>query len=458
MSLFHPPVPPRQPDNTPALRTLNQMRRCPISALKENSYRMKMGRINLIVRSLWLINDKPLVREILADQSDRFPKGALMRAVLELLVQGSSFITSGDHWRRRRRIMDLAFGQAGLKATFPLMRAAVDDMIARMEREVERGDFEINTEMAHVTADIIFRTVFSRPLSRAEAEGIYRAFRVFQREMFHYAQAKIIRLPRAFSFFTLRRARKAAAEIRAYLDPLIKARLEAKARGEAVPTDDILATLMVVSDPVTKTSLSYDELCEEIATLMLAGHETSSSTLGWSLYLLSHAEDIQARAHAEVMRLVGDRPIAFGDIKRLALVRNVFREALRLYPPVPFMTREATQPEKMRGHKLEPGSAIYISSWILHRSEQNWTDPDAFDPDRFTRKDTEDAQRTAYYPFSTGPRVCLGAGFAMQESTLILAALLRRFHFAPVPGCDPKPMVRLSLRPEYEILLRIAKR
>src|SRR5688500_2193371 len=102
MSLFHPPAPPRQPDDQSVIETLSRMRRCPISALKENSYRMKMGRINLVTRTLWLINDRPLVRQILSDQSDRYPKGALMRAVLEPLVQGSSFITSGDHWRRRR--------------------------------------------------------------------------------------------------------------------------------------------------------------------------------------------------------------------------------------------------------------------------------------------------------------------------------------------------------------------
>jgi cytochrome P450 len=458
MNLFRPPAPSRQPDDQSPIETLRRMRRCPISALRHSSYRMKMGRINLLTRIVWIVNDKSLVREILTDQGDRFPKGAIMRAVLELLVQGSSFITSGDHWRRRRRIMDIAFGQAGLKASFPLMRAAVDDMISRMEQQVEHGDFEINTETAHVTADIIFRTVFSRPLTRSEAEGIYKAFAVFQREMFHFAQARIFRLPRFLSFFTLRRARKAAKEIRSHLDPLIKARLDAQARGETVPTGDILATLMVVTDPETQTKLSYDELCEEIATLMLAGHETSSSTLGWSFYLLANAPDIQERARVEVAKITGDKPIRFSDIKRLTLTRNVFREALRLYPPVPFMTRETTEPEEMRGHRLDSGSMIYISPWILHRSEKNWEEPDLFDPDRFTRKETVEAQRTAYYPFSAGPRVCLGAGFAMQESTLILAALLRHFHFAPVPGCDPKPTVRLSLRPEHEILLRIAKR
>ena len=155
---------------------------------------------------------------------------------------------------------------------------------------------------------------------------------------------------------------------------------------------------------------------------------------------------------------MGARPAEFHDIKRLGLIRNIFRESLRLYPPVPFMARDVAGPEAMRGHKLKVGSTIYLSPWILHRSDRNWQDPDSFDPDRFDRPETAEAQRSAYLPFSMGPRVCLGAAFAMQESTLILAELVRRFHFEPVEGCDPIPRMRLSLRADREIRLRISER
>jgi cytochrome P450 len=458
VSLFRPPAPPRQPDNQSAFATLAHMRRCPVSALREQSYRMKMGRIDFVTRILWLINDLPLVREILTDQSERFPKSLIMSEVLGLLVNQSSFITNGKIWQRRRRMMEMAFGQAGLKRVFPLMREAVADMTARLSLAAGQEIVPIEFEMAHVTADIIFRTVFSRPLTRDEATTIYEAFAEFQEEMIRYGNRATIRVPKLFSFFTLRRAKAAASQIRGRLDPLIKARMEAVARGEAQKQQDILATLIAVEDPETHTRFTYEELCEEVATLMLAGHETSSSTLAWALYLLANAPDIQARAQAEVSSVAGDREIQFKDIKRLGLVRDIFREALRLYPPVPFMARDVASSQEMRGHKVEAGSTVYVSPWILHRSEKNWQQPESFDPDRFDQPEEAEAQRSAYLPFSMGPRVCLGAAFAMQESTLILAELIRRFHFDPVEGCNPIPRMRLSLRADREIRLRVSER
>lgn len=458
MSLFRPPAPPRQPENQSVLVTLAHMRRCPISALRESNYRMKMGAINLVTRKIWVINDTALVRSILLDHDDRFPKGVMMGHVLRLLVNDSSFISNGEIWRRRRRMMDQAFEQARLRLVFPLMREAVEDMLVRLDQRADGSPVGMDVEMAHVTADIIFRTVFSRPLDRHQAEGLYGAFQRFQKEMFDYGRRAIARFPRVFSFFTLRRARRAAQEIRGMLDPLVKARYEAAQRGEAIAERDILSSLITVRDPETGTAFTFEELCEEVATLMLAGHETSSSTLAWSLYLLAKTPDIQERLHQEAISVLGERAAKFEDMKQLGLARNVFREGLRLYPPVPFMTRDTAHTETMRKHVLKPKTILYISPWILHRSEKHWSEPNAFDPDRFDRMETAEAQRQAFLPFSMGPRVCLGAAFAMQESTLILAGLARRFRFTPVEGCDPIPRMRLSLRPDREIKLRISRR
>ncbi|CAN5218217.1 cytochrome P450 [soil metagenome] len=458
MTLFHPPAPPRQPDDTSALKTLALMRECPLTALRQRSYRMQMGRINLITRMVWLINDTAIVRRMLGDQTGRYPKGVMMSHVLSILVGNSSFISNGETWKRRRRIMDVAFGQAGVRRVFPLMRSAVDDMVARLRTgAAAQVPVDVDVEMAHVTADIIYRTVFSQPLPRDEATRIYKAFQRFQTEMARYGQRAIVRIPRIFSMLLLRRARHAAAEIRGALDPLIRTRLDAVAQGTD-DHDDILATMIATADPETGTHFTYDELCEEVATLMLAGHETSSSTLAWSLYLLSHAPAIQARAHAEAIAVLAGRPAEFTGMKALTLIRNVFHEALRLYPPVPFMTRDLTEAEEMRGHKLKAGAIIYVSPWLLHRSERHWKEPEAFDPDRFERDESREAQRAAYLPFSMGPRVCLGAAFAMQEATLILAELVRHFQFDPADTPDPIPQMRLSLRANQPIRLTVSMR
>ena len=334
MSLFRPPAPPRQPDNQSALATLHHLRRCPVSALRHANYRMKMGRINFVTRAVWLVNALPLVKEILSYQTDRFPKSVMMGHVLGLLVNQSSFISNGEIWQRRRRMMEIALGQASLRRVFSLMRDAVDDMLERLAFAAREKSAAVEFEMAHVTADIIFRTVFSQALTRADATVIYSAFARFQQEMIHYANAALMRLPKLFSFFTIKRAKRAAGEIRGNLDPLIKARMDRAARRE-LPGEDILATLLAVEDPETGTRFNYEELCEEVATLMLAGHETSSSTLAWVLYLLAKAPDIQERALAEVSSVLGDRQIEFQDIKRLGLIRNIFRESLRrVLPPL----------------------------------------------------------------------------------------------------------------------------
>ena len=424
MTPYHPPAPPRQPDDQSPLATLDHMRRCPISALRDLTYRLKMARINFLTRSIWLVNDLPLVREILTDQRDRFPKGVVMDHVLGLLVNRSSFICNGDMWRRRRRMMEMAFGQAGLRRVFPLMRDAVGDMLDRLAARQGTGAIEL--EMAHVTADIVFRTVFSRPLTREEASSIYDAFRRFQREMFRYGKAAIIRMPRLFSYFTLRRAKTAAAEIRGRLDPLIKARME----NADESYQDILATLLAVEDPETGTRFSYDELCEEIATLMLAGHETSSSTLAWSLYLLAKSPDIQERAHAEVVAVAGERPLEFSDMKRLSLVRNIFRETLRLYPPVPFMTRDLARPETLRGHGSNPAASSICRRGSCIAARRTGAILAASIPTVSNGPKPPRRNAAPICPSAWGRRVCLGAAFAMQESTLILAELVRRFRFS----------------------------
>jgi cytochrome P450 len=169
-------------------------------------------------------------------------------------------------------------------------------------------------------------------------------------------------------------------------------------------------------------------------------------------------QEAQERLHRETADVLRDRAPQFSDMKKLAFTRNVFSEALRLYPPVAFLPRAAACPVHMRDKHIKAGSMISVSPWLMHRHRRYWNDPDRFDPDRFDRTDTVEAQRTAYLPFSKGARVCLGAAFALQEGTLILASLARRFKFDPAPGFVPKPIGRLTVRSENGIRLIVSKR
>jgi cytochrome P450 len=256
-------------------------------------------------------------------------------------------------------------------------------------------------------------------------------------------------------FFAARHART----IRRLLENGIQDRLKEEAASRKGPEHkDILASLLKARDPVSGEQFTRKDLVDQISVLFLAGHDTSASVLAWALYLTAMRPDIQDRLHAEAVAVFGDREPEFSDMRKLRLARDVFRETLRLYPPVSFMSRDATEPVKLRDKNIAPGDLIFVSPWLIQRHTRLWKRPDVFDPDRFSDPASKTSQRTAYIPFSAGPRVCLGASFALQEGILILACLARHFRFEPVEGHTPKPIARLTLRSENGVRLRVFSR
>ncbi len=212
---------------------------------------------------------------------------------------------------------------------------------------------------------------------------------------------------------------------------------------------------MTTRDPETGKTFSTAEMVDQVAIFFLAGHETSASALGWTLYLLATHPDWQQRLAAEIAA-AGE--IGFSDLSKLRLTRDVFRESLRLYPPVPMMVREAAQDERFRDRAVPKGSQIVLSPWHLHRHERIWEAPDAFDPARWQGENGRQGLREAYIPFSAGARVCTGAGFAMMEGVLLLAEILRRYRVEPVAGRVPEPVAHLTVRSRTGIWLRLEER
>lgn len=461
---FYPPYPKPQSEPRGLLRVLLKplkllrSRRCALAPLIDRSYSMHMGEVGLPFRRLYVVNQPELVRRIMVDEAPRFPKSTIIADMLELLMGDSIFVSNGEVWKRQRRMMNPAFEQARIKTVFVLMRDAVDDLVRRLEEGAGKGAVDIDVEMTHVTADIIFRTIFSKPLEAHEARLIFAAFQRFQETAYAHGVSRYAGLPRFVSHFRYRRARRAAAEIRGVLDPMVKVRYDSFHRGEPQHHQDILSVLIAVKDPVDGTHFDYRELCEQVSMLFLAGHETSASALSWALFILSRQSDVQERLHGEAIRVFDRRAPRFSDMKRLNLARNVFRETLRLYPPVAFLPRDATEAVTMRDKKIKPGAIISISPWIIQRHRKLWAEPDLFDPDRWDRDDSIESQRNAYLPFSLGPRVCLGAAFALQEATLILSLLAREFRFEPAAGHEPKPVGRLTLRSENGMKLNVLRR
>lgn len=458
MSRFCPAYPKPHPNKASALSMFLGARRSWIDALYERSYWMQMGEVHLPGVDLYMVNDPVQVRRIMTEDSAKFPKSSLLGTALEPLLGESIFTTNGEQWQRQRNMMNPAFAQARLNVAFPRMRDAAADMLARLDVLQDGQQYDIEVEMTHVTADIIFRTIFSTPMRGEDALRVFEAFARYQ------ALAPKLMLPALFGMRWMVapwhrwRSHRAALEIRQLLECIIRPRYDAYQLGQIHSHEDILAAFMRAQDHQTGQPFSFDELVNQVAMLFLAGHETSASALTWACYLLAKAPDIQQRAHDQVVAELGQRVPEQGDMKSLPLILNIFRETLRLFPPVGFFVREAAQGCPMRNKQLKKGDTVVIAPWLLQRHRKWWLDPDAFDPDRFDREETREAQKNAYLPFSMGSRVCLGAAFALQEAVLILACLLRRYELIPVEGHVPQPVGRLTIRSENGVRILLRKR
>jgi len=452
---FSPPYPKPHTNKSSFLLRFVRGWRSWLDVLFERSYRMKMGQFRQPGLDVFMINEPKWVRHVLVESAEHFPKHRLMHDMLKPLLGESIFTTNGKVWERQRRLVDQGFVNARMKIVFPLMQDAVAEMVQRLDAVADGRSYEVDSETTWIAADIIFRTILSEKITEADARDIFHSFMEFQ----HHAQkAMILSIYHLPAYFQRRAADRSAKRIREIMAGMIRKRYRAAEEGEEHLPQDILGALMTAKDPVEGNSFTYEEMLDQICMLFLAGHETSASALAWALYLLSRSPELQERMLEEILAEVGDRPFEFENIKRLRLTLDVFRETLRLYPPVGFFIREATREEKIRDKDVKTGSAVLVSPWLIHRHRDLWERPDEFDPDRFRTPEGKESTNSAYLPFSSGPRVCVGAGFALQEAVLVLATIVRRYRIAQDEGHEPQPVGRVTIRSENGIRIRLFKR
>ncbi len=433
-------------------RYLKLFRQDILSAQPQRLYGAWMAEFRTPFFRSFMINQPELIDLVLKQRPDDFPKSGRISEGLRPLLGDSVFLTNGETWKRQRRIIDPAFEGGRLKDTFPAMYAAAQASVDRLRTRGGR-DVECEEITSHAAADVIFRTLFSVPIEHTVATQVFDKFRTYQREQPLLNLAAFVPVPSWVPRFHSRKTRRTAREIRDLIARLTDERAEAIAFGKA--PDDLATKIMTRPDPETGRCFGTQEMIDQVAIFFLAGHETSASALAWALYLMALYPEWQDRVAAEATAL--DDP-SFAAVSGLKLSRSVFRETLRLYPPVPMMVREATCPERFRDRDVPQGSQIVISPWHLHRHERLWENPDAFDPARWETENGKTCQRHAFIPFSAGSRVCAGAGFAMIEGPLILSMLLKHYRFEPVTGRDPVPVAHLTVRSKDGIWLRLVER
>ena len=447
MSLYRPPAPIPTGPVRGLIRAMMKGERDLLSLMPEPAYTMRVGRLGRSRRGIVLVNEPAAVVQVMTDAEQNYPKNDLMVGALEGVVGQSMFVASGPPWRRQRRMIEPAFTHMRVNRAFEAMEAGIDAYQAVLDSHATTGEaFSLDAAMSALTADIICRTIFSQSLASQTARDVFASFGQFERSV---ANTEIRRLLFGKPFAKIPQSapvRAACARIRGHIADLLAPRM---AEG-ATTIDDIVGAVIAARDPDTGEGFTPEELIDQIGVFFLAGHETTASVLTWCFYILSQNPALAERLRAEV----GAGAVDLERTKQLSLTRNIFREAMRLYPPITFIPRVALRATEIADVPVEPGCMVMIAPWTIHRSPNNWQNPDRFDPDRVTG----DVTPGSYIPFGYGPRICVGAAFATIESTLILARLAMRYDFTPLHPNRVRPVARLTTKPAEEVMVRVRLR
>ncbi|QWU80588.1 cytochrome P450 family protein [Campylobacter novaezeelandiae] len=436
------------------LLTFLLKRRSWLDGLYERSYKMQTGYVKMPNFDLYVINDTKEVKRIMIDEVKEFPKSEFLHQLLSPLLGESIFTTNGEVWRKQRELLRPSFEMTRINKVFNLMSEAVADMMSRFEKYHDESIIEVDEAMTFVTADVIFRTIMSSKLDEKKGKKVLDAFVTFQEQSVHSAMRRMFRFPKWISYILGDKKRLQAGEtIREVLSEIIRPRYESF-DPQNTNEFDILESLLCVIDANTNKRFSFEEILDQVAMLFLAGHETTASSLTWTLYLLSSFEDEQEKAYREVEEVLQGKDIEITHLKQFKILTNIFKESLRLYPPVGFFAREAKQDTKIRDKFVKKGSGVVVAPWLIQRHENYWEKPNEFNPSRFEG----DYKKDAYLPFGMGERICIGQAFAMQEAILILANILRKYKLQLQEGFIPDVVGRLTVRSANGMNIKFIKR
>ncbi|WP_299852159.1 cytochrome P450 [uncultured Roseovarius sp.] len=392
-----------------------------------------------------MVMDPGAIRQMLLENVDNYPKSIVTKNMLRPAIGDSLFIAEGAHWRWQRRAAAPAFSHRNVMNLAPIMADAAERSCDRIAAAGPRA-VDMAEDMVRTTFDVISEVTFSGD-GTFDGQAVHRSIDAYIAEAGKISLFDILGFPDWVPRPGRMMTGKATAQMKGVADEAVDAR---RARGsKGVP--DLLDLLLAGEDPETKRQMNTAELRDNLLTFIVAGHETTALTLAWSLYLCAFDQEVQDHARAEVQSVLQSRAATGADVAKLPFIRMIADEALRLYPPAAMISRTAQAADTLCGREVKPGDTVIIPIYALHRNELLWEDANAFRPDRFA--DRKAIERYAYLPFGDGPRICIGASFALQEAVIILATLLSRFRFTPVEGRDPDPVMIITLRPEGGVWL-----
>jgi cytochrome P450 len=444
-----PPAPPRAPDNMTAFGRVMVMRKSAISAWSQRSYEEDIVRGRFFGRSSFVLNTPDSIRHVLVDNYENYVRTPAAIRVLRPILGEGLLIAEGRSWKHQRRTLSPAFTPRAVMPLIPHMLAATDQTIAKL-RAARDAPVDLREAMQRMTLEIAGRTMFSFGMDRHGAT--LRNFVVEYGERLGRPYFLDMLLPVSWPSpmdFARARFRKRWTEFVA----MLIAERRAAGKKDGAPPRDLFDLMDEARDPETGKGFSDEQLIDEVATMILAGHETTATALFWALYLLALDPDTQEEVASETR---GEHLDSMADIDRQKFTRAVIEETMRLYPPAFLIARAARAKDNAAGIEIGRGDIIMIAPWLLHRHEKLWDQPNAFVPKRFMS--TEAPDRFAYLPFGAGPRVCVGAPFAQAESVLALARLIGAFRVELVDTVPVIPHGVVTTQPDRSPMFRITRR
>lgn len=440
--LVIPPAPVVHPKELSTLRLALTAVRNSLEIWPESAFDLTFSRNKVLGVENVLISDPAGIRHVMAENAMNYVRPTIMPRLLRPLVGHGLFLAEGTEWRRQRRQLSSVFTPSSVSSLLPHFLAAANDLMDDI-----KGDQPVDLEDAYqgVALNAVLRALFSLP-DRKDRDRVGNVVRQY---ITGPGRPQVLdglaRTETAFSF-ALGGRRAFQKRWTALVDSIVADRRRV-APGD-VPRD-LLDLLFAARDPETGGSLSPAEIRDQAATMIFAGYETTARLLFWASYLLTLDQREQLRVHAEVSAFPPNRIRDLKDLENWPRLRMTLLETLRLYPPVPMLIREPLEDDVILGEPVRRGVQVYIAPWVLHRHRKYWKEPTAFMPDRFANQASPWTSGGGYMPFGAGPRICIGAMFAMAEAQIILATLL---HSHRLSMDDPKPLLpvgRLTTQPSH---------
>ncbi len=386
-----------------------------------------------------MLMDPDGLRRVLLERLDDYPKSNTTKSLMRPAIGHSMFLAEGAEWRWQRRAAAPVFTHRNISNLAPLMSLAAERAVQRFEGAGKRA-VDAYDEMITTTFEVISDVTFSG--GSFDRDEVHQAIEQYINEAGRVSIMDILGFPDWIPRPERVAGRRKLRDMHGLANSVIE---ERENRGrEGVP--DLLDLLLEGEDPETKQRMSLDQLRDNLMTFIVAGHETTALTLSWAIYLMARHPEHQKRARQEAQTVLNGRIAGADDVPNLPFIRQVIDETLRLYPAAAIISRTAMAPDTLCGREVRPKDSVIIPIYALHRSHVLWDNPDAFDPSRF--ENPKSVKRYSYLPFGDGPRICIGASFALQEAVIILASLLSRFEFEMVAGKEPELEMIFTLRPK----------